>query len=200
MASHIYEHAEFTLSTPKTELLPEDIGYEVAFAGRSNAGKSSAINVLTRQKSLARISKTPGRTQHLVCFTMDEQSRIIDLPGYGYAKVPAKVKKQWQSMIEDYLIKRQSLRGIVLMLDCRHPMKPFDEQMLEWQSHAQIPMHILLTKSDKLTRGPASAALLKIKKAVSQRDNVSAQLFSATKRVGLEECYAVLDGWYEVAP
>ena len=198
MAETFYQQAHFLLSTPNATKLPADQGYDVAFAGRSNAGKSSAINCLTRQKTLARTSKTPGRTQHLVCFELDEHRRIIDLPGYGYAKVPEKLKRQWVTMVERYLSERQSLQGIVLMMDCRHPLKPFDEQMLAWQSQVGLPMHILLTKADKLKKGPANSTLLKVRQAVKQHDNVTAQLFSATKNQGLPEAYEVLTRWFDV--
>ena len=197
MNRSLYQKARFLLSSPQAEQLPEDVGWEVAFAGRSNTGKSSAINCLTQQKSLARTSKTPGRTQHLVCFELDEERRLVDLPGYGYAKVPEKIKRQWQAMIDGYLTHRQSLQGIILMMDCRHPMKPFDEQMLMWQQHAGIPMHILLTKADKLTRGAAKNVLLQLQKTLraESQTQISVQLFSATKKQGLATAYAVLNQW-----
>jgi len=197
MNRSFYQKARFLLSSPQVEQLPQDTGWEVAFAGRSNTGKSSAINCLTQQKSLARTSKTPGRTQHLVCFELDDERRFIDLPGYGYAKVPQKVKREWQAMIDGYLTHRQALQGIILMMDCRHPMKPFDEQMIEWQQHAGIPMHILLTKADKLTRGAARNVLLKLQKTLKEHtlSPLSSQLFSATKQQGLADTYAILNQW-----
>jgi len=197
MNRSLYQKARFLLSSPHAEKLPNDVGWEVAFAGRSNTGKSSAINCLTQQKSLARTSKTPGRTQHLVCFELDPDRRFIDLPGYGYAKVPEKIKRQWQTMIDHYLTHRQSLQGIVLMMDCRHPMRPFDEQMLVWQQHAGIPMHILLTKADKLTRGAASSVLLQLQKTLKGQPQTSVQLFSATKKQGLPSAYAILNQWLQ---
>ena len=137
------------LSIPDPQQAPPDAGYEVAFAGRSNAGKSSALNALTQRKSLARTSKTPGRTQHLVFFELDGERRLVDLPGYGYAKVPEKVRRHWGLAMETYLSGRESLRGLVLMMDVRHPLTDFDKQMLQWCQHAGMPVHILLTKADK---------------------------------------------------
>ena len=183
------------LSIPDPQQAPPDAGYEVAFAGRSNAGKSSALNALTRRKSLARTSKTPGRTQHLVFFELDGERRLVDLPGYGYAKVPEKVRRHWGLAMETYLSGRESLRGLVLMMDVRHPLTDFDKQMLQWCQHAGMPVHILLTKADKLKRGPATSTLLKVQKTLAEQHNVSVQLFSALKHTGEEEARAVLDSW-----
>jgi GTP-binding protein len=190
-----YSHARFLLSVPDPQQAPPDAGYEVAFAGRSNAGKSSALNALTRRKSLARTSKTPGRTQHLVFFELDGERRLVDLPGYGYAKVPEKVRRHWGLAMETYLSGRESLRGLVLMMDVRHPLTDFDKQMLQWCQHANMPVHILLTKADKLKRGPAMSTLLKVQKTLAQQHNVSVQLFSALKHSGVEQARAVLDSW-----
>lgn len=192
-----YNRAEFLTSVPTPEQAPEDSGYEVAFAGRSNAGKSSALNALTGRKSLARTSKTPGRTQHLVFFQLDDEHRLVDLPGYGFAKVPDKVKKQWGQAMENYLGMRQSLRGLILLMDVRHPMTEFDQQMLSWCTHTQMPVHILLTKADKLKRGAAMNSLQKVKKELKELPNVTIQLFSATKKTGVDEALAVIDGWLE---
>jgi GTP-binding protein len=192
-----YQQAHFLMSTPDYLKIPVDQGAEVAFAGRSNAGKSSAINLLTSQKSLARTSKTPGRTQHLVFFGLDNTHRLVDLPGYGYAKVPEKLKKSWRKMIDGYLLNRESLKGLILMMDSRHPLKPFDEQMLLWQSQSNLPMHILLTKSDKLKNSQSKSALMSVEQAI-ESDNVSVQLFSATKRVGIAQAHAKLDEWLEL--
>lgn len=156
-----YRTASYVISAHHLKQLPADSGYEVAFAGRSNAGKSSAINTLTEQKSLARTSKTPGRTQQIVIFDLDEERRIADLPGYGYAKVPQKLKAHWQQVMQRYFEQRKCLRGVVLVMDIRHPMKPFDEQMLAWCSASGVPCHVLLTKADKLKRGQAATTLLK---------------------------------------
>ena len=190
-----YSHARFMLSIPDPHQAPPDAGYEVAFAGRSNAGKSSALNALTQRKSLARTSKTPGRTQHLVFFELDGERRLVDLPGYGFAKVPEKVRRHWGLAMETYLSGRESLRGLILMMDVRHPLTDFDTQMLQWCQHAGMPVHILLTKADKLKRGPAMSTLLKVQKTLAEQHNVSVQLFSALKHTGVEQARAVLDSW-----
>lgn len=189
-----YRAAEYVISAHHLRQLPDDTGYEVAFAGRSNAGKSSAINTLTEQKSLARTSKTPGRTQQIVIFDIDEQRRIADLPGYGYAKVPEKLKAHWQQVMQRYFEQRQCLKGVVLVMDIRHPMKPFDEQMLAWCSASNIPCHVLMTKADKLKRGPAQAALHKLRKALPP--GATAQVFSAKNREGMELLLERLNQWY----
>jgi GTP-binding protein len=190
-----YSHARFLLSVPEPQQAPPDSGYEVAFAGRSNAGKSSALNALTQRKSLARTSKTPGRTQHLVFFELDGERRLVDLPGYGFAKVPEKIRRQWGLAMEQYFIERQSLRGLILLMDVRHPLTDFDKQMLHWCQHANMPVHILLTKADKLKRGPAMSSLLKVQKALAEQHNVSVQLFSALKHTGVEQAREILDAW-----
>ena len=183
------------LSIPDPRQAPSDTGAEVAFAGRSNAGKSSALNALTQRKSLARTSKTPGRTQHLVFFELDAERRLVDLPGYGYAKVPEKVRRQWGQAMETYFTNRQSLRGLILVMDVRHPLTEFDTQMLQWCQHAGMRVHILLTKADKLKRGPAMSTLLKVQKTLAEQNNVSVQLFSALKHTGVEQARKVLDAW-----
>jgi len=193
-----YQRAVFTTSVPKPSLAPPDAGMEVAFAGRSNAGKSSALNAITSQKALSRVSKTPGRTQHLIFFELDEQRRLVDLPGYGYARVPVKVKQEWQRAMETYLNQRKALRGLVLLMDIRHPLTDFDSQMLSWCQHSQMPVHILLTKADKLKRGAATNTLLQVKRTLKDMTNVSLQLFSATKKTGVDEARAMLDNWLEV--
>lgn len=195
-----YNIAEFLVSVPRPEQAPADTGLEVAFAGRSNAGKSSALNRLTAQKSLARISKTPGRTQHLVFFRLDDERRLVDLPGYGFAKVPDKVKQDWAVSLERYLHERQSLQGLILLMDVRHPLTDYDQAMLEWCLHANMPVHILLTKADKLKRGAAQNTLLKVKRDLAELANVSVQLFSSLKGTGLEEAQAVLDHWLDFPP
>src|SRR5690606_4125907 len=156
--------AEFLKSAPTLQHCPADEGAEIAFAGRSNAGKSSAINLLTRQSKLARTSKTPGRTQLLNFFTVAEQRYLVDLPGFGYAKVPPEVKRKWQRQLELYLERRQSLCGVVLLMDIRHPFKEFDEVIIQWCRSSELPLHILLTKADKLKRGAAASALLQARK------------------------------------
>jgi len=192
----VYHQATFMLSASKLSEAPEDQGKEIAFAGRSNAGKSSAINTLTRQRALARISKTPGRTQLLNFFKIDEQRKFVDLPGYGYAKVPLAVKKQWHKMMENYLQNRDALCGIVLVMDVRHPLTEFDLQMIEWCEYTKLPLHILLTKADKLNFGAAKNTLLKVQKQLNEHDiEVSIQLYSSLKKMGVDEVHKVLDQW-----
>ncbi len=188
--------AEFLMSAPKLNLCVEDTGYEVAFAGRSNAGKSSAINALTNQKQLARASKKPGRTQMINFFSLgNPDQRLVDLPGYGYAAVPEAMKIVWQKELENYLIHRQSLQGLVLLMDIRHPLQHFDVMMLEWAYSRHLFVHVLLTKADKLNRGPAHKALLEVKERLKDMKlNFSIQLFSALNKQGLEELSSVMAG------
>ncbi|MFT5709531.1 MAG: GTP-binding protein [Halioglobus sp.] len=191
-----YRQAQFLTSASKVSQCPADEGWEVAFAGRSNAGKSSAINSLTDNKKLARTSRTPGRTQLINFFALTETQRLVDLPGYGYAKVPMAVKNAWNKQLENYLRQRESLRGMILLMDSRHPMQPFDEQMLGWALQAHMPVHILLTKSDKLKKGPAKSTLLKLREQLSEhKELVSMQLFSALKHTGHQELIGILDTW-----
>lgn len=191
-----YRRAEFLTSAGKFAQCPPDQGWEVAFAGRSNAGKSSAINSLTGNRKLARTSKTPGRTQLINFFSVGEQQRLVDLPGYGFAKVPEAVKREWTRQLESYLQQRQSLRGLVLLMDVRHPLQAFDQQMLGWAMAADMPVHILLTKADKLKKGPASNNLLQVRRQLQDRsDMISVQLFSALKHTGHKELRQVLDAW-----
>jgi GTP-binding protein len=198
-AMHVpYRNARFLTSAAEIRQAPPDTGIEVAFAGRSNSGKSSALNALCQQRALARTSKTPGRTRLLNFFALDERRRLVDLPGYGFAKVAEPVKQQWQQLLEAYLAHRQSLRGLILLMDCRHPLTDFDRSMLEWNGFHGVATHILLTKADKLSRGAAGNVLMKVRREVSgQAGEVSVQLFSALKLQGLEEAYAVLDRWFE---
>lgn len=188
--------AEFLMSAPKLNLCVEDTGYEVAFAGRSNAGKSSAINALTNQKQLARASKKPGRTQMINFFSLgNPDQRLVDLPGYGYAAVPEAMKIVWQKELENYLIHRQSLQGLVLLMDIRHPLQHFDVMMLEWAYSRHLFVHVLLTKSDKLNRGPASKALQEVKAQLKKMKlDFSIQLFSSLNKQGLEELASVMAG------
>lgn len=196
-----YRRATFMLSVAQLAQLPPDEGGEVAIVGRSNAGKSSAINAITGIKSLARTSKTPGRTQQINMFQIDQQRRLADLPGYGYAKVPPSAKKRWSKLIEDYLQHRQSLVGLVIVMDCRHPLTEFDLQLLSWCCAAQMPVHILLTKADKLSRGAAGNTLQAVRRDVKQQFGAAAeaeitvQLFSALKKMGVEEAQTCLDHW-----
>ncbi|OUR73482.1 YihA family ribosome biogenesis GTP-binding protein [Methylophaga sp. 41_12_T18] len=195
--SQLYRQAHYTISATQLSELPDDVGIEVAFAGRSNAGKSSAINTITDIKSLARTSKTPGRTQMINYFELDEGRSLVDLPGYGYAKVPEKMKIRWQQTLGKYLETRQSLRGLILMMDVRHPLKDFDLQMIGWANHADLSVHILLTKSDKLKRGAAMATLHKVTAELKKQNlTASAQLFSSLKKTGKEEAISKLDSWF----
>ena len=175
--------------------LPEDTGKEVAFAGRSNVGKSSVINTITGNHQLARTSKTPGRTQQLNYFGLAGQNRLVDLPGYGYAKVSQHVQQHWGKLLDRYFQERKSLVGLVLVMDIRHPLKAYDTQMLEWCDSASLPVHILLNKSDKLSRGAAKICLQTISQQIKY-GNVQSQLFSALKRTGLEQARLVLDKWF----
>lgn len=194
--SPVYHQAHFMISAAQLSGTPADQGKEIAFAGRSNAGKSSAINTITRQKSLARTSKTPGRTQLLNFFAINEDHRFVDLPGYGYAKVPEKIKKQWYQLMESYLHNRKSLCGIILVMDIRHPLTEFDWQMINWCKHAGLPLHVLLTKTDKLKYGAAKNTLLKVEKELKTLElPVSIQLFSALKRMGIDDAHMVFDDW-----
>lgn len=200
MTSRIsFQSAHFLTSSPDLASCPPEEGAEVAFAGRSNAGKSSAINTLTRNGKLARTSKTPGRTQMINFFQLNSPGkRLVDLPGYGYAKVPVAMKENWQQHLSHYLHQRQSLRGLILLMDIRHPLQEYDVMMLNWSIEASMPVHILLTKSDKLKRGPARNALLAVQRHLSQTDvdeMVSVQTFSAHSKEGLDTLEQVLNQW-----
>lgn len=194
-----FQSAEFITSAPSLKQCPDDVGCEVAFAGRSNAGKSSAINTLTRNKNLARTSKTPGRTQMINFFQLGEDQRLVDLPGYGYAKVPVAMKAQWDRHMAEYLQARKSLGGLILLMDIRHPLQDYDRQMLNWAAQAGLPVHILLTKSDKLKRGPAQSTLLKVEGFLREMDPgvtlLTVQTFSSLKKLGLPELEAQLNHW-----
>jgi len=191
-----YRRAAFLTSAARFDQCPADTGWEVAFAGRSNAGKSSAINSLTGNRKLARTSRTPGRTQLINFFSLGIDQRLVDLPGYGYAKVPRKTREAWNRQLEAYLSRRQSLRGLVLLMDARHPLQPFDEQLLGWAEAATMPVHVLLTKADKLSRGPARQTLFQVRGRLAHLgDLASVQLFSALKHQGHEELIAVLGRW-----
>ena len=193
-----YRKAKFLLSCPSLKGCPDDNGYEVIFAGRSNAGKSSAINTLTEQKKLAKVSRTPGRTQHLVFFELDELRRLVDLPGYGYAKVPDTVKQKWNQNMSEYFDNRNCLKGAILVMDCRHPLKPFDEMMLQWCINNDVDTNILLTKSDKLKKGAASSTKLAVKNTVKDIPNINVQLFSSLKKEGVSELCQYLDKIFEL--
>lgn len=190
------QRATFIKSASLVEQCPPDEGAEVAFAGRSNAGKSSALNTLTRAR-LARTSKTPGRTQLINFFGLDDDHRLVDLPGYGYAKVPLELKEHWKQHLDAYLTQRNSLAGVVLVMDIRHPLSPFDRMMLEWADMTGLPVHILLSKSDKLSFGAAKGVLLKVQNTVRQEfgNRATVQLFSSPKRQGVDEAHGVLESW-----
>ena len=194
-----YQIAEFLTSAPSIKQCPADTGCEVAFAGRSNAGKSSAINALTRQRGLARTSKTPGRTQLINFFQLSHNKRLVDLPGYGYARVPRVMKAEWDRHLAEYLQMRNSLSGLILLMDIRHPLQEYDQQMLNWAAKASLPVHILLTKADKLKRGPAENSRLKVEKLLRDMDPgctlLSVQTFSALKKQGLSELERQLSHW-----
>ena len=188
--------ATFTISAPDIRRLPEDTGIEVAFAGRSNAGKSSALNTLTNQKSLARTSKTPGRTQLINVFEVSDTQRLVDLPGYGFAKVPLEMKKKWQKALGEYLEKRDSLKGLVVLMDIRHPLKDLDRNLIEWAAESNLPVLALLTKSDKLSQGKASTEVLKVKKNLASLNaDIKVQAFSSLKRTGAEQANKIICDW-----
>ena len=190
--------ATFTISAPDIRKLPEDSGVEVAFAGRSNAGKSSALNTLTNQKSLARTSKTPGRTQLINVFEIGENQRLIDLPGYGFAKVPLEMKKKWQKALGEYLEKRESLKGLVVLMDIRHPLKDLDMDLIQWAADSELPVLALLTKCDKLSQGARSTEVLKVKKALASLNaDIKVQAFSSLKRTGAEQADTVICNWFQ---
>jgi GTP-binding protein len=195
-AAPAWSRAAFLLAAHRLDQMPPDEGAEVAFAGRSNAGKSSAINALTGQDGLARISKTPGRTQQLVVFTLDGQRRLVDLPGYGYAEVPPALRAHWGETLTRYFTQRVALRGLLIAMDIRHPMRDYDQQMLGLAAARGLPVHVLLTKADKLGRGQQAQALAAVKRALaSQPGEVSVQLFSSPKGEGVAAARGVVSGW-----
>jgi GTP-binding protein len=188
--------ATFTLSAPDIRRLPEDSGIEVAFAGRSNAGKSSALNTLTNQRGLARVSKTPGRTQLINIFEVAPNRRLVDLPGYGFAKVPIEMKKKWQKALGEYLEKRECLKGLVILMDIRHPLKDLDMDLIQWAADSDLPILALLTKCDKLSQGKRSSEVLQVKKALSPLNaDITVQAFSSLKYTGLEQANALICQW-----
>ncbi|MGD1333221.1 ribosome biogenesis GTP-binding protein YihA/YsxC [Vibrio harveyi] len=195
-----YQNTHFITSAPDIRHLPEDEGVEIAFAGRSNAGKSSALNRLTNQKSLAKTSKTPGRTQLINLFKVEESCHIVDLPGYGFAQVPVEMKNKWQKSLGEYLQKRECLKGLVVLMDIRHPMKDLDQQMIFWAIDSRIPVQVLLTKADKLKSGARKQTLLKIRKQVETfGGDVSVDVFSSLKGLGVDQLRAKLDTWFAPA-
>lgn len=188
--------ARFSVAAAESWQWPEAAGAEVAFAGRSNVGKSSAINTIVRRRGLARTSKTPGRTQQIVFFELTGGSRLVDLPGYGYAKVPDSLREHWAASIEHYLTKRETLRGLVLLMDSRHPLTELDAALLDWCEPGGLPVHILLTKTDKLGRGAAKQAETSVRRAVAELANpVTVQQFSALKHTGVEQARDAIVTW-----
>lgn len=194
-----YKRCRFLTSAAEKKQFPETDTIEVAFAGRSNAGKSSAINTIADNKTLARTSKTPGRTQLINFFSLDERRLLVDLPGYGFAKVPPSIKAKWIKLMEDYLANRPNIIGLVIIMDIRHPLTEFDWKMLEWCKHFNIHAHVLLTKADKMKKGPAKSILLQVKKLIKEEGfEATAQTFSALKKEGIDEAHRILDGWLEL--
>jgi GTP-binding protein len=192
-----YQNTHFITSAPDIRHLPEDDGIEIAFAGRSNAGKSSSLNRLTNQNSLAKTSKTPGRTQLINLFKVADKCHIVDLPGYGFAQVPLELKKKWQQSLGEYLQKRESLKGLVVLMDIRHPMKDLDQQLIIWAVESNIPVQVLLTKADKLKSGARKAQLLKIRTdSLSFGGDVCVDLFSSLSGIGVDTLRQKLDQWF----
>lgn len=195
-----FRKAKFLISAPDIahldEHLPGDVGVEIAFAGRSNAGKSSALNQLTEQKGLARTSKTPGRTQLINVFELDEHRRLVDLPGYGFAQVPLTLKKKWQQALGQYLQERSCLSGVVVLMDIRHPLKDLDMQMIEWAVESDIPVLALLTKADKLAQSARMKMVNEVRKhLVDFGDAVKIEPFSSLKGIGKSKVLGILDEW-----
>jgi GTP-binding protein len=197
----LFQSAAFYISAHQLSDLPPPNGVEIAFAGRSNAGKSSALNTLANHNRLAYVSKQPGRTQLINFFCLNPEKGddkfLVDLPGYGYAKVPESIRKHWQGVLSSYLTERTSLFGLVLVMDSRHPLTPLDRQMLDWFCHSKKPVHVLLTKSDKLSRNEAIQTLHKVRKELNQvwGNNITVQLFSSSKKLGVEETEKMIGGW-----
>lgn len=193
-----FRNAQFETSIAKPQGLPESTAPEIAFVGRSNAGKSSALNTLVGHNRLAFVSKTPGRTQLINFFRLPNGAALVDLPGYGYAEVPEAIRRQWQDLLERYLSHRPNVIGLVHIMDCRRPLTPLDRQLLDWFAPSGRPIHILLTKSDKLSRGPAAAALMEVRRQLPNwGDHVTAQLFSSLKKSGVDEVEKVVGRWFD---
>ncbi|MFZ0105879.1 MAG: ribosome biogenesis GTP-binding protein YihA/YsxC [Thiobacillus sp.] len=195
-AKPVLNRAQFHTSVAHLRDLPFSRA-EVAFAGRSNAGKSSALNLLTRKNRLAFTSKTPGRTQLINFFELAPDTFLVDLPGYGYAKVPPQIKAQWEDLLSRYLQEREPLVGMVLIMDARHPLTPLDQRMLDWFTPTGKPVHILLSKADKLSNSEKALTLRKLKQTLAPFDNVSVQLFSSLSRLGADEAAGVIEGWLQ---
>lgn len=195
---NFFQPAVFYTTVNHLRDLPAQSWAEVAFAGRSNAGKSSAINTLANRTRLAFVSKTPGRTQHINYFSLGDERYLVDLPGYGFAKVPNAIKDHWRGLLGDYLTLRPQLRGLVLIMDSRHPMTDLDKIMLQWFLPTGKPVHCLLTKSDKLNRSDAVSALRLVQEEFEKLSPAySVQLFSSLKKQGMSEVEAVVSQWFE---
>ncbi len=192
-----YHKTHFLTSAANIKQLPEDSGIEIAFAGRSNAGKSTALNVLTNQKNLARTSKTPGRTQLINLFEVEPQCKLVDLPGYGYAAVPEQMKLQWQKSLGEYLQKRECLRGVVILMDIRHPLKDLDQQMIEWAVSAHLPIYLALTKADKLSQSAQSKTVKMVREAILPfQGDIQVEPLSALSKLGVDRLAAKLNSWF----
>lgn len=192
-----YHQTKFVTSAPDIRHLPNDHGIEIAFAGRSNAGKSSALNALTQQKNLARTSKTPGRTQLINLFEVAEGIRLVDLPGYGYAEVPESIKRQCQQAFSEYLQKRTCLKGLIILMDIRHPLKDIDIQMIEWSVAMNIPILVLLTKADKLVPNKQKAQIIAVRNRLKTvAGNIQVDTFSSLKKIGIDKLKLTLDEWF----
>lgn len=196
-----YHMTHFVMSAPDIRHLPSDAGIEVAFAGRSNAGKSSALNTLTQQKSLARTSKTPGRTQLINLFEVKPGIRLVDLPGYGYAEVPEEMKRKWQRALGEYLQMRNSLKGLVVLMDIRHPLKDLDQQMIQWAVDVGTPVMLLLTKADKLASGARQAQIKMVREAVKEfMGDIQVEAFSSPNKMGVDKLSDKLNTWFSEIP
>lgn len=191
-----FSNIAFIKSAATLAQSPTDVGIEVAFVGRSNAGKSSALNAIAGRNGLARTSKTPGRTQLINFFQIDEHRRLVDLPGYGYAKVPARVQQQIEELLSNYLSHRHCLQGVILLMDIRHPLTHADQRFIDFANQCELPVHVLLTKCDKLKRGASQNVLLEVRQSLSPYPQISVQTFSALKNLGIEEVYQKLDVWF----
>lgn len=202
MPPNPFARAQYLLAAHNHRQLPPDGGFEVAFAGRSNAGKSSALNALCQQNALARVSKTPGRTQQLVYFAISPHADryLVDLPGYGYAKVPQDLQAHWQGFLDSYFGSRTALKGLVVVMDIRHPLKDYDRQMIGYAAERGLPAHALLTKADKLGRGAAGNTLQAVRKELSGMygDSVSVQTFSGESKAGVEQAREVVAQWLQL--
>ena len=197
----LLNRADFYCAAEAAAHLPRDSRAEVAFAGRSNTGKSSAINVLTGRRQLARVSKTPGRTRQINFFSVDDERFIVDLPGYGYARAPRETKQRWAALLSEYLLLRQPLRGLVVVMDARHPLTELDSQLLDCFAPTAKPVHVLLSKADKLSRLQASAVIERVGNTLATRySHCSVQLFSSATGSGVAQAQAIVTRWLGMAP